>query len=311
VPDRPASNASIPTAGARPRVDLAERWVCGRLTLVTLAAVWVEARAEGNSPLCFASDSRTTPGPLEGVTKVVLFGRADLAGVWAGDYRYAMLLISHLDAFFTASEVMRRRDIDVAYALRSAGSAVRQHLRRSMNPNVPSWQRNTDGGRPEKMSVLVGGYSITESAYFVLRIDWLDGAKRWRIGVSRVDPQTAIFVGDDCQRARARSQQARYYREHDAREGWSMEPLNAIYSACLDPNKRTIGGAVQFAKAYMHGSTRAYAVTEPALDDSVHVRGTRVNARGSHELATAGLVVDLSRWVLPGGYFLPGAIDPP
>jgi hypothetical protein len=275
---------------------------------MTLAAVWVEARAQGNSPLCFASDSRTTPGPLEGVTKVVLFGRTDLAGVWAGDYRYAMLLISHLDAVFTASEAMRRRDIDVAHALRQAGSSVRDHLGRSMNPSVPAWQRNADGRSPEKMSVLVGGYSIIEAAYFVLRIDWLDRAKHWRIGVSRVDPEVAIFVGDDCQGARARSRQARQYREQDERDGWSMEPLNAIYRACVDPNKRTIGGAVQFAKAYMHGSTRAYAITEPACGDAVYVRGTRVDARGVREMATAGLVIDLSRWVLSGAYFLPGVI---
>jgi hypothetical protein len=83
---------------------------------VTLAAVWVEARGADRDALCFASDSRTTPGPIEGVTKVILFGRSDLAAVWAGDYRYATLLVNHLDAVFTASDAMRRRDVDLTRA---------------------------------------------------------------------------------------------------------------------------------------------------------------------------------------------------
>jgi hypothetical protein len=81
---------------------------------MTLAAMWIEAKERGNRPLCAASDSRTTPGPIEGVSKVVLFGRDDLVGVWAGDYRYAYLVVSHLDAIFTAFEAMRRRNVDAA-----------------------------------------------------------------------------------------------------------------------------------------------------------------------------------------------------
>src|SRR3954451_22369046 len=109
---------------------------------MTLAAVWIEGKAVGNRPLCFASDSRTTPGPIEGVTKVVLFGREDLAGVWAGDFRYASLVVSHLDAVFTASEVMRRRDVEVVDALRKAMTSVKRHLTHSTNPVIPSFRRN-------------------------------------------------------------------------------------------------------------------------------------------------------------------------
>src|SRR3954470_11045561 len=109
---------------------------------MTLAAVWIESKAMGNRPLCFASDSRTTPGPIEGVTKVVLFGREDLAGVWAGDFRYASILVNHLDAVCTASDAMRRRDVDVARALRRAMRTVQDHLDRSMKPPVPRFQSN-------------------------------------------------------------------------------------------------------------------------------------------------------------------------
>jgi hypothetical protein len=74
---------------------------------MTLEAVWIEMRDRGSWPLCFKrfeDDAR----PHRGVTKVILLGREDVAAVWAGDYRYAIILAAHLDALFTSSDAMRR-----------------------------------------------------------------------------------------------------------------------------------------------------------------------------------------------------------
>jgi hypothetical protein len=111
---------------ARQRVE--RRYGCA----VTLAAAWVEARGRDRGALCFASDSRTKPGPIEGVTKVILFDRSDIAAVWAGDYRFATLLVNHLDAVFTASDAMRRRDVDLARGLVRAVESIKHHLARTL-----------------------------------------------------------------------------------------------------------------------------------------------------------------------------------
>jgi hypothetical protein len=269
---------------------------------MTLAAVWIESKAVGNRPLCFASDSRTTPGPIEGVTKVAMFGREDLAGVWAGDYRYAALLVSHLDAVFTASDIMRRRDVDVALALRRAMWSVQRHLTESTSADVPSFQRNAEAQMPEQTTLLLGGYSVTEGSYMVLRIEWTPSDRRWRLRVDPVDGADALFIGDGVRRARRVARQARARRDPVATD-WQMEPLAAIHNACEDGNRRTVGGRLQLVKAYMHGSTRPYGFVDPARSDDVFVRGTRVDPRAAQEVASNGRLIDLSRYVLSAGAY--------
>jgi hypothetical protein len=105
---------------------------------MTLAAVWLEQTATAPA-LCFASDSRTMPGPIEGVAKVTLFGRSDIAAVWAGDFRYAGLVVAHLDAFFNSTDAMRARDVDVVHALEAAGRAAKRHLDTAINALIPPW----------------------------------------------------------------------------------------------------------------------------------------------------------------------------
>jgi hypothetical protein len=269
---------------------------------MTLAAVWIENKPQGNRPLCFASDSRTTPGPIEGVTKVVLFSREDLAGVWAGDYRYASLLISHLDAVFSASEVMRRRDVDAVGALRKAMGSVQRHLTDSTNASIPSFQRNAEAQLPERTTVLVGGYSVMEASHVLLRIEWTPSDRRWRSRVDSIKPEDLAFIGDEVGRARRVARQIRAARDASATD-WHMEPLAAIHNACEDANRTTVGGRLQMVKAYMHGSTRPYGFVDPARSDEVFVRGTRADARAAREVAFNGRLIDLSRYdVYAGGY---------
>jgi hypothetical protein len=77
-----------------------------------------------------------------------------------------------------------------------------------------------------------------------------------------------------------------------------MEPLLAIHNAIKDANRTTIGGALQFAKAYMHGSARAYGIIDAGVEDEVVVRATQVDRRAASELAAAGRVIDLTSWNL-------------
>jgi hypothetical protein len=130
-----------------------------------------------------------------------LFGRGDLAGVWAGDYRYASLLVSHLDAVLSASEAMWRRDVAVALALRRGMVTVQRHLTASMQPDVPWFQQNAEAQLPERTTIPVGGYSVIEGTHMLLRMDWRPGDRRWRVRVSPVDSTKAIFIGDDLKTA--------------------------------------------------------------------------------------------------------------
>ena len=270
---------------------------------MTLAAVWVEARDQGSQPLCFASDSRTTPGPIDGVTKVILFGREDIVGVWAGDFRYAAILMSHLDAVFTASDAMRRRDIDVARAFRQAVPAIKRHLNASMKPVVPPFQLNPDAQAPERTTILVGGYSIVEGAHMLLRIDCIPHDGIWKVGVTQIESSRVVFIGDERKSAKDVAKRARAQRRPVTTSDWRMEPLAAIHLACRNPKAPTIGGDLQLAKTYMHGSSRAYGFVDPLNDEATVVRGTRVDARGARELAAAGLVIDLSSWLLGYGSY--------
>lgn len=76
---------------------------------MTLAAMWIESHKGWQKALCFPSDSRTSPGPIDGVTKVLLFSRPDVAAVWAGDFRYASILAGHLDVVLSATPKRRER----------------------------------------------------------------------------------------------------------------------------------------------------------------------------------------------------------
>lgn len=277
---------------------------------MTLAAVWIETTPGGNGPLCFASDSRTTPGPIDGVTKVSLFGREDLVGVWAGDYRYAMLIMSHLDAVLTASDAMRRRDIDVRGAFGQAREAVKAHLERAMDPPVPLRQRVVGVQRPEPVVVLVGGFSIREQAYYLLRVEWLARKRsRWKCSVVRIEPGDVIFIGDELPLARARARKARTQRLPDHEDDWRMEPLSSIHFACVDTTERSrsVGGALQLAKTYRHGSARAYAISEPAAGEDVTYRGAIINQRARRELEGAGLLVSLESWDTQACHFVRGS----
>jgi hypothetical protein len=276
---------------------------------MTLAAAWIESKDNGNRPLCFASDSRTTPGPIEGVTKVVLFGREDLAGVWAGDYRYASMLVSHLDAVFTASDVMRRRDVDVLHALRRAMASVQRHLTESTSPAIASFQQNAEAQMPERTAVLVGGYSLTQSSHMLLRIEWTPSDRRWRGRVDPVDSSEVVFIGDEVKRARRVARQIRSRRALSSTD-WKMEPLATIHNACEDANRRTVGGRLQLAKAYMHGATGAYGFVDPLRSNDVFVRGARVDARAAQEVASNGRLIDLSRYVLSAGAYASRASIP-
>lgn len=273
-----------------------------KVTPVTLAAVWLESRGVGSDALCFASDSRTLPGPVEGVTKVILFGRSDIAAVWAGDYRHATLLINHLDAVFTASDAMRRRDVDLAQAFQRAIESTRQHVARAMAPAVPARELNSDAARPMKTTVLVGGYSLVESSYLLMRMQWTkDG--QWLTGISRVTPDRVVFIGDELHAANYVSKQARAHRVPTSDTDWRMEPLAAIHNAIVDWRRPTIGGALQMAKVYMHGNTRAYGLLEAAGNGDVSVRAATVDRRAALELEAAGLVIDLSLWNLTSGSY--------
>jgi hypothetical protein len=264
--------------------------------------MWVEARGRGRDALCLASDSRTLPGPIEGVTKVILFGRSDIAAVWAGDYRYAALLVSHLDAVFTASDAMRRRDIDLARAFARAVESIKRHLTLASEPAVPRHEMNPDAAQPERTTILASGYSLLESSYLVLRIQWMRD-KQWRVGVTRVDPTRIVFIGDELHSANYVSKQARGYREPASDHDWHMEPLAAIHNACEDKRRPSIGGSLQMAKVYRHGNARAYGFLDPARSSQVLVRGTTLDQRASVELEAAGLLVDLSHWKLDSASF--------
>jgi hypothetical protein len=268
---------------------------------MSLGAVWIDQQSPNSRQLCFASDSRTSPGPIDGVTKVILFGRTDVAAVWAGDYRYASLILANLDAFFTSSSTIRNRDVDVAQALRSAIDPIKRHLRESVTPPVPFFNQNKPARVPEPTSIVIGGYSIKRSEFHVLAIEWPLDQHKWKISTRPLGPNEVIFIGDDRARARSHAKQARAHRDPISRT-WRMEPLAAIHMAIVDPKSPTIGGVPQLAKALVHGVARPYAFLE-GPSGSVRSRGATVPARGARELMAADRVIDLSLWLLDAGQY--------
>jgi hypothetical protein len=204
---------------------------------------------------------------------------------------------------------MRRRDIDVRQALSQAREAVREHLKRSMNPVVPPGERVAEIQTPGQVVVLVGGYSVAEQAYYVLIVEWLEATTkrpgRWKCSMSRVAPDQVVFVGDEVPLARSRARKARLQRIPEHANDWRMEPLASIDYACVDEShaSRTIGGALQLAKTYRHGSARAYAIADPMRTEDVTYRGAAINLRARREMEGAGLVVTLEAWNLRTGYF--------
>lgn len=263
---------------------------------MTLAAVWVDFRSPQSQQLCFASDSRTMPGPIEGVTKVILFGRPDIAAVWAGDYRFASLIVAHLDAFFTSSAAMTNRDIDIAQAFNAAVAPTYAHLARCVAPAIPAFLVNSGAQTPEPTSVIVGGYSIKSSEFWTFRVMWSQDKRNWKITTEPMNIEIATFIGDDRQRARGRAKQARRHR-HPVSTGWRMEPLQSIHRAIEEQGATSIGGQLQLAKVYVHGAAEAYGFVDKKTGE-VWCRGATTSARGARELAAAGKLIDPSLWLL-------------
>lgn len=268
---------------------------------MTLAAAWIECR-DPERPnfgrLCFASDSRTTPGPIEGVTKVLLFSRPDIAAVWAGDFRYAALLSSHLDVALSATAQMRDRAVDVARLLQLARPQVVDHLQATTVSDTKSFLVNPEAQVPERMTMLVGGYSIEYSRWVTMRISWDPSARRWRASVNWVVPSQVTWIGDRryCERARTLSKRIRRRRSQTACD-WHMEPLAVIDNYRRDVNATSIGGDPQLAKVFIHGAALSYAIREPLCDD-VTIRGSRFTGVIMEEHRAQNLFVDMSRWSL-------------
>jgi hypothetical protein len=263
--------------------------------------MWVECR-DPERPnfgrLCFASDSRTTPGPIEGVAKVLLFSRPDIAAVWAGDFRYAALLSNHLDVALSATAQMRDRAVDVARLLRLARPQVVDHLEATMVSGTKSFLVNPGAQSPERMTMLVGGYSIEYSQWVMMRVSWMPSAKRWQASVNWVNPSQISWIGDRryCERARALSKRIRRQRSETASD-WHMEPLAVIDNYRRDVNASSIGGDPQLAKVFIHGAALSYAIREPLCDD-VTIRGSRFTGLIMEQYRNQNLFVDMARWSL-------------
>lgn len=277
------------------------RWlVWGKDERMTLAAMWIDS-SDGGSRLCFASDSRTTPGPIDGVTKVVLFGRSDVAGVWAGDYRYAALLVSHLDAFFTASEAMRQRDVDLGRALAQAAVSVQRHLRAALGVNLPRHDVTPEAQEPGETTLVVGGYSIRLGKFVALRIAYRPNPGRWSTSTMDVDPARVTFLGDGLSLAKRWARLARQHVDPNATI-WRMEPLLAVDRAIAADALRSVGGMPQLAKAFVQGRALPYGFLNPESGE-VWSRSTRVSTKGARELAAARRLIDLGLWRLHDGRY--------
>jgi hypothetical protein len=171
-----------------------------------------------------------------------------------------------------------------------------------MNPSVPTPQRIPYAQLPERTVILVGGYSVMESSHVLLRIEWRPDDARWRVSVGHVDQSKVTFIGDDVKTAKQVVRRARVHRS-PVGAGWQMEPLLAIHNACEDSHKATIGGRLQMAKAYMHGSARAYGFIDSARGNDIVVRATIVDSRAARELVASRLVIDLSCYQLNSGTY--------
>jgi hypothetical protein len=273
---------------------------------MTLAAMWIETR-DPDIPdagrLCFASDSRTSPGPIEGVAKVLLFSRPDIAAVWAGDFRYAALLANHLDVALSATAQMRDRAVDLGRLFRMTSERVVAHLESTTITSV--FAAIPQAQEPERMTMLVGGYSIVEARYIAMRINWDPSRLAWRCAVKPVNPSQISFIGDASYVSRARWLVKKIRRHRPNSEGdWHMEPLAAIDHYRRDADAPTIGGDLQLAKAFVHGAALAYAIRQP-LDKEISVRGSRFRGVIAEDYKTQKLLVDMSRWSLPQAAFGP------
>jgi hypothetical protein len=49
-------------------------------------------------------------------------------------------------------------------------TSVQRHLTESTNPATPSFQRNVEAQMPERTTVLLSGYSVTQASHKLLRI---------------------------------------------------------------------------------------------------------------------------------------------
>jgi hypothetical protein len=273
---------------------------------MTLAAVWIDDR-DDSSTLCFASDSRITPGPIDGIAKVTFFGRSDLVGVWAGDFAYASLVLNKLSGFLTASENIRSRQVDLGRVFASAIPVLRNHL-----ASVTKAIENDDLKAPlESTQVIVGGYSILQGTFMHTSISFHLGKGRWEFSHGTFERDKLVFIGDRPERklARTRSRSHRSRRNPNlGATGWRMEPLKVIADICVAATSPTVGGNVQFAKAYKHGETLALPTTAISEQSRLTLGGTLVEERAERKFRAAGLAVDLEIWNPDLCYFASGEV---
>jgi hypothetical protein len=273
---------------------------------MTVAAVWIEDKLDA-SALCLASDSRLSPGPVDGISKVALFARPDIAGVWAGDFAWASLILNKLDGLFGSSENMVTRQIDVRIAFLRATGVLRTQIPASVSES-PTLFHNEHLQHPvSETSVVAGGFSILYQRFFVLKIQTMSESAKWKITMRPLQHSDLIVIGDipERQATRKAAKRMRSNRQYRGvgRPGWHMEPLKALSDQCAEGGSRSVGGDLQFAKVYRHGATLTFATTVPDFPELVSVRGTRLDRKASKEQIQKKLVIDQSGWDHEDCYF--------
>lgn len=85
-------------------------------------------------------------------------------------------------------------------------------------------------------------------------------------------------------------------------QDWHMEPFAAIDAYSRDPHVYSVGGSVQLAKAFVHGTARGFAIREP-LSKEATLRGSRLSATVTAEYEGQNQLIDMARWSLSGAYY--------
>jgi hypothetical protein len=244
---------------------------------MTLVVAWTRTTGTGRE-LWLISDSRLSGGKLwDYGPKIFGTGRSDAMIAFAGETDWTYPLIAQISSYVESFVNLRDRVIDVSEAYKK--------ILEMLNDSLTFVSEAVDESMKEpKCSFIFAGYSVRRNDFFIRRIVFHAGRKRFE---SR-SPRTLMgeylsYIGDKgpvdaiVQRL---SKTTPIGSRKNQRLG--MEPAQAFFEILTSKRFQEIGGAPQVAKIFQHMNQRHFGVywppDAPNDEQNIYLRGRRLKS---------------------------------
>lgn len=239
---------------------------------MTLVVAWTRTTGTGRE-LWLISDSRLGGGKFwDYGPKIFGTGRSDAMIAFAGETDWTYPLIAQISSYVESFVNLRDRVIDVSEAYENILELLNDSLALVSEAAHESM-------KTPKCSFIFAGYSVRRNDFFLRRIVFHEGRKRFESKMPRnLGGESLTYIGDKGPVAAVVRRLPKIIpvdKRKSSRLG--MEPAKAFFDVLTSKHFHEIGGAPQVAKIYQHMNQRHFGVYWPPAaphdEQSIYLRG--------------------------------------